>query len=251
MAMFTGHDDLPADAGKRHFATTHWSVVLAAGDRNALAAQGALAALCEQYWYPLYVYVRRRVTNVEEAQDLTQAFFAHLIEKQVIARANRDRGRFRSFLLASLKNFLDNEWNKARAEKRGGGKPVLSLDFDSGESRYQIEPAHEMTPEKLYERRWVLTLIDQVLALLQMELADEGKAQHFKYFKKSLIGSATAAEYEFAAKELGITPAAAKQAAYRMRRRYRQLFRDEVARTVADDADVEDEIRRLLRAIGE
>ncbi len=154
-------------------------------------------------------------------------------------------------MLTALKNFLANEWEKNQAEKRGGGKGQLSLDFKSGEARYPIEPAHELTPEKLYERRWVLTLLDQVLESLQIELAEAGKAEQFEQFKGALTGKATADDYERAAEALGITPLAAKQAAYRMRKRYRQLFREEVARTVADEREVNDEIGRLLESLAE
>jgi RNA polymerase sigma-70 factor (ECF subfamily) len=249
--MSADQSDMPPAAGKRHFATTQWSVVLAAGDLERDEPRIAITQLCETYWYPLYAYVRRRVDNVHEAQDLTQAFFSHLLEKQVIARADRSRGRFRAFLVTALKNFIANQWKKAGAEKRGGGKAELSLDFDSGESRYQIEPSHELTAEKLYERRWVLTLLDQVLESLRIELVEAGKAEHFEQFKGALTGEATAADNQQAAEALGITPAAAKQAAYRFRKRYRQLFRAEVARTVGDESEVDDEIGRLLEVLGE
>jgi RNA polymerase sigma-70 factor (ECF subfamily) len=183
---------------------------------------------------------------VHDAQDLTQAFFSHLLEKRTIARADRTRGRFRAFLLTALKHFLLNEREKARAEKRGGGRPTLSLDFDSGESRYQIEPADEVTPEALYERRWVLTLLDLVLVQLRAELTDARKETHFEALKPALTGEATAADYERAAETLGVTVAAAKQAGFRLRKRYRQLFRAEVLRTVADEGEVDDEIQRIL-----
>jgi RNA polymerase sigma-70 factor (ECF subfamily) len=248
--MSADPSNVPFAAGKRGFATTQWSVVLAAGDRGRGEAKMALAELCETYWYPLYAYVRRRVDDVHEAQDLTQAFFTHLLEKQSIGKADPSRGRFRAFLVAALKNFLANQWEKARAEKRGGGRPELSLDFEAGESRYQIEPSHELTPERLYERGWVLTLLDQVLESLRLELAAAGKSEYFDELKGTVAGEATAADYKRAAETLGITPAAAKQAAYRMRKRYRQLFRNEVACTVADEAEVDDEIGRLLEALG-
>jgi len=248
--MSADQPNLPFGAGKRGFATTQWSVVLAAGELGRRESQIALAQLCETYWYPLYAYVRRRVGNVDEAQDLTQAFFCHLLEKRTIAQADRSRGRFRTFLVTALKNFLANQWQKARADKRGGGRIALSLDFNSGESRYQIEPSHELTPEKLYERRWVLTLLDRVLQSLRIELAEARKADHFEQLKGTLMGEAAAADYQRAAEALGITPAAAKQAAYRMRKRYRQLFREEVARTVADETEVDDEIGRLLATLG-
>jgi RNA polymerase sigma-70 factor (ECF subfamily) len=226
-----------------HFATTSWSLVLAAGGRS----QEALAELCQAYWYPIYAYVRRRVPDVNEAQDLTQEFFCRLLEKEAIARAQPHRGRFRAFLLTALKNFLANEWNKARAQKRGGGKTRLSFDFDSAESLIQIEPFHELTPEKLFERRWVVALVNEVLNRLQAEFAEAGKLHHFEQLKGALTGELAADEYERAGETLGITPAAAKQAAYRMRKRYREMFRREVARTTAAEEDIEDEMRRLLR----
>lgn len=244
--MPADRSEKPPDAGKRHFATTQWSVVLAAGDVDRQDSRIALTQLCANYWYPLYTFVRCRVNDVDEAQDLTQAFFAHLLERRAIARADRNRGRFRAFLLTALKNFLTNEWEKARADKRGGGMTELSLDFDVGESRYQIEPFHTLTAERLYERRWVLTLLDQVLERLRLEFIEVGKGKDFEQFKGALTGQATADDYEQAAAAMGITPDAAKQAAYRMRKRYRQIFRQEVARTVADEAEVDDEIGRLL-----
>ncbi len=248
IAMPANPSNLPANAEKRQFATTQWSIVLAAGNAGGQDCRTALAKLCESYWYPLYAYVRRNV-NVQEAQDLTQAFFSYLLEKRTIARADHDRGRFRDFLLASFKNFLANQRNKAIAAKRGGGKLKLSLDFAAGESRYRIEPSHELTPEKLYERRWVLTLLDQVLDQLRLELIEAGKADDFEQFKGALTGEATADDYARAAAILKITPAAAKQAAYRLRKRFRQLFRQGVAQTLADEADVDDEIGRLLEIL--
>lgn len=239
-----------AAAANRHFATTQWSVVLAAGDGARQDSREALAELCRAYWYPLYAYVRRRVDDVHEAQDLTQAFFGHLLEKQAIAKADRARGRFRAFLVTALKNFLANEWEKARAEKRGGGRAAIPLDFEAGESRYRIEPADKLTPEMLYERRWILTLLDHVLEGLRSELAEAGKGEQFELLKDALTGEATAEQYERAAEALGISAAAAKQAAYRLRKRYRQRFREEVARTLADGEDVDEEIGRLLSALG-
>lgn len=234
---------------EQRFATTRWSIVLAAGQGASRESRQALESLCETYWLPAYAYVRRIAADVEEAQDLTQGFFAHLLERDAIAKADPDRGRFRAFLLASLKNFIANERDKARAEKRGGGTAPLSLNLAAGESRCQIEPSHEVTPEKLYERRWVLTLLDQVLDSLRTELAAAGKEPQFEQFKGALLGEMTQADCKAAAKSLGITAAAAKQAAYRLRTRYRELFRREVARTVADDADVDDEIGRLLATL--
>ena len=228
------------------FATTHWSLVISAGRPDEPAARQALAELCEAYWYPLYAYVRRRVGSVPDAQDITQAFFTHLLEKQTIGRADRTRGRFRAFLLTALNHFLLNEWEKARADKRGGGRAMLSLDFDSGESRYRLEPLDELTPETLYERRWVLTLLEEVLERLRRELSETGKTAYFEPLKIAITGDATAADYGRAAKRLGLTVPAAKQAGYRLRKRYRQLFRAEVLRTVVDETEVDPEIRRML-----
>jgi RNA polymerase sigma factor (sigma-70 family) len=231
------------------FATTQWSIVLAAGESRAPDSQQALASLCESYWLPVYAYVRRLTPSTVDAQDLTQGFFVHLLETDAIAKADPQRGRFRTFLLTAVKNFLANERDKARTEKRGGGRPALSLDFDSGESRLTIEPSHELTPEKLFERRWVLALLDQVLDSLRNELADAGKQRHFEVLKGAIIGDVTEADYDHAAEALGITPAAAKQSAYRLRKQYRELFRREVARTVADASEMDAEIGRLLEIL--
>jgi RNA polymerase sigma-70 factor (ECF subfamily) len=244
--MFTDDAKTPLKAESPVFATTQWSVVLAAGEQQCEGAREALTRLCEVYWYPLYAYVRRRVEDAHEAKDLTQSFFGHLLEKQTIARADPARGRFRAFLLTSLKNFLSNEWNKLRAEQRGGGRPVFSLDFDAAESRFQIEPSHQLTADRIYERRWVMTLLDNVLESLRREYADSGKLSHFDQFQKALASEMTGEEYEQAGAALETSATGAKQAAYRMRKRYRALFREAVAQTVASDDDLDDEIGRLL-----
>jgi DNA-directed RNA polymerase specialized sigma24 family protein len=233
------------------FATTQWSVVLAAGKVGDREAHDALSRLCESYWYPLYAYVRRRVNNVDDAQDLTQAFFAHLLEKGAVARADRSRGRFRAFLLTAVKNFLASEWQKGQAQKRGGQRLKLSLDFVASESKFRLEPTHELTPEKLFERKWVTTLLDHVLGRVQTELEDAGKQEHFEHLKAVLTGDSEVIDYQQAAAALGMTTAAAKQAAYRLRKRYRELFREEVARTVADETEVDEEIGRLLATLAE
>jgi RNA polymerase sigma-70 factor (ECF subfamily) len=245
----SGQGSSPVAGLANRFATTQWSIVLAAGGGRAHESQQALASLCEAYWLPVYAYVRRLALSAADAQDLTQGFFTHLLETAAIAKADPQRGRFRTFLLAAAKNFLANERQKARAEKRGGGKTPLSLDFDAGESRIKIEPSHELTPEKLYERRWVLALLDQVLDSLRKELAAAGKEQYFARLKGAIVGEVAEADYEQAAGALGITTAAAKQSAYRMRKRYRELFRQEVARTVADESELNAEIGRLLEIL--
>ena len=222
--------------------------MLAAGQGDSRQSRQALESLCQAYWLPAYAYVRRHVARVEDAQDLTQGFFAHLLEHDAITKADPVRGRFRSFLLAALTHFMANERDKARAAKRGAGAVVLSLDYDAGESRCQIEPFHDLTPEKLFERRWVLTLLDQVLHSLKLELAEAGKGHLFEHLKGAILGAMPQADYATAGAALGMTPEAAKQSAYRLRKRYRQLFRQEVARTVAADAEVDDEISRLLES---
>jgi RNA polymerase sigma-70 factor (ECF subfamily) len=233
----------------REFATTCWSVVLAAGHRSSPDSQRALAALCQSYWYPLYAYVRRRVADVHEAQDLTQEFFSRLLEKDVLAVAQPERGRFRAFLLTALKNFLANEWDKSRAQKRGGGQPVWSLDFASGESRYGMEPAHTTTAERLYERQWTLGLLARVLSQLRAEYAANGKEQLFESLKGFLMGDSESASYDDAGHALGLSAGAVRVAAHRFRQRYRQLLRAEVAQTVADPSEIDDEIRRLFASL--
>ncbi len=233
------------------FATTHWSLVVSAGSVDEPAARRALADLCQVYWYPIYAYVRRRVGARHEAQDLTQEFFSYLLEKHTIAQADRSRGRFRSFLLTACKNFLSNQREKARAEKRGGAKAVLSLDFASGESRYQFEPSENLTAEKLFERRWVLALLEEVLERLRVEQVEAGRGIHFEQLKTAITGEATAAEYANAGRALGISATAAKQAGHRLRKRYRQLFRAEVLRSLADESELDDEIGTILEVMGD
>ncbi len=231
------------------FRTTSWSLVIDAKERGNTSAEAALAELCQRYWYPLYAYVRRRVGNVAEAQDLTQEFFARLLGKNVLAAASQERGRFRSFLLTAMKNFLANEWDKAKAAKRGGGRRTLPLVFDTAESRLSLEPAHDLTPERLYERQWALTLLELVVDRLEREFAAASKQAQFTALKPAIAGSQVALDYAAAASQLGMTEDAVRQAAHRLRRRYRELLRDELARTVADPADVDDEIRSLFETL--
>lgn len=236
--------------GSEGFASTHWSMVLAAGERANAEAEQALAALCQRYWFPLYAFARRRAATVHEAQDLTQAFFLRLLEKNVLAAASPERGRFRSFLLASLKNFLANEWDRATSQKRGGERRPLSLDWESGESRLSVEPAHAETPEREFERQWALTLLDNVVQRLQNEFEVTGKSRHFELFKETLTGGRAALDYPAVAAELSMSEESVRQAASRLRKRYRELLREEVAATVENDCEVEDEISRLFQALG-
>ena len=242
------HTPNAEDAGG--FETTHWSLVLRAAHREDRDADAAMGTLCERYWYPLYAYVRRRVADAHEAQDLTQEFFAQFLEKQYLAVADPQRGRFRCFLLASLKHFLANEWNRAHAQKRGGGRRRLSLDLECGESRLRLEPSHDLTPERLFERQWVLTLLDLVMRRLQGEYEASAKAEQFERLKGVLTGDRERLPYATLAAELGVSEEAARQAASRLRKRYRELLRAEVAQTLAEPADVDDEIRNLFEVLG-
>ena len=232
-----------------HFATTQWSVVLACGDRERPEATAALAQLCETYWYPLYTYVRRQVGDVHEAQDLTQAFLANFLEKELVAKADPERGRFRSYLLTACKRFLINEWHKARAAKRGGGQFTLSLDWESGESRFTQLDAETLTAEQLYEQQWAMTLLQRVMEQLRAEQEAKGKLAQFDVLKQFLAGATDEAGYGEAGKSLGISEGAAKVAAHRLRGRYRELLRKEIAQTVSEPDEVDDEIRSLFAVL--
>jgi RNA polymerase sigma-70 factor (ECF subfamily) len=234
-----------ASGGDHQFAATRWSVVLAAGHRSSPDSQQALESLCRTYWFPLYVYVRRRVPNVYEAQDLTQEFFATLLEKNALEAADRERGRFRWFLLTAFKHFLADEWDKAKAQKRGGGCRTIPLNLESGECRYALEPVDDLSPERLYEKQWALTFLEHVLNRLRDEFVANGKEQQFQTLKPFLGGNHEPGSYENAARALGLSEAAAKVAAHRMRRRYREVLRAEIAETVAEPGEVDDEIRNL------
>jgi RNA polymerase sigma-70 factor (ECF subfamily) len=221
-------------------------VVLAAqGDQPE--AHRALESLCTNYWYPLYAFVRRQGRDPHDAQDLTQAFFAKLLEKGWLDGVAREKGKFRSFLLASMKHFLANERDHAHAQKRGGGRPLISLDAGSAESRYAMEPQDSATPETIFDRRWALTLLEQVIGRLRAEWATAGKSDLFDELKATLSGQQS--RYAQIAKRLATSEGAVKVAAHRLRQRYRELIRNEVAQTVGDDGDVDDELRDLMSAL--
>jgi RNA polymerase sigma-70 factor (ECF subfamily) len=240
---------VPPAAADRHFATTQWSVVLAAGQRGSEQSRAALARLCESYWYPLYAYLRRQGCTTHDAQDLTQAFFAQVLDKNYLAAVDRGLGKFRSFLLTSLRHFVANERDRARAKKRGGGQGVLSLDFDKAEGRYAAEPANELTPERLFEQQWAMEVLAAVLQQLHDELTANGKDSWFKVLKPLLAAEADAPPYAEVAQRLETTAGAVKTTVHRLRRRYKQLLHDEVAKTVADPAEIDDELRQLVAAI--
>lgn len=231
------------------FETTHWSVVVAAGrdDRDSQSRR-ALETLCRTYWYPLYAYVRRKGHQPGDAADLVQGFFASLLERHAIAAADPHRGRFRAFLLSSLDHFFANQWRHDHAQKRGGGTTVLSLDFEAGERRFSREPWHDLTPDRVYERRWALTLIDTATARLRDEYANRGKAELFDALAPYVAGEGDGSYAEVAG-PLGMSEGAIKVAVHRLRARLREILRQEVAQTVADAGDVDEELGHLFGAV--
>ena len=230
----------------KHFPTTLWTVVLHAGRDEPAQARAALTLLCQAYWYPLYSFVRRRGYSPHDAEDLTQAFFAHLLEKRGLGRIDPEQGRFRTFLLASLKNFLANDHDRSHALKRGGGQTIVSLDEESAESRYQREPSHDLTPERHFERQWAMTLLDQVLDALREEYHRDGKGDLFEELKVVLTGQPEA--YAEMAARLRRSEGAIKTAVHRLRHRYREVIRARIAETVGA-GDVDDELRHLLTVL--
>ena len=222
--------------------------MLTAGRTDSADVSEALSKLCQTYWYPLYAYVRMRGYGREDAQDLTQEFFARLLEKNWIGSADREKGRFRSFLLTAMKRFLADEWDKARAQKRGGGLPLLPLEFDTAETRLVREPADEITPEQSFERRWVLALLDEVLKRLRVEYEQEGNAKLFSNLHPCLVGDRTSLPYAELAKKLVVSEEAVKSAVFRLRQRYRKLLREEISQTVAP-GEVDDELRHLFAVL--
>ena len=232
------------------FATTHWSVVVAAEQFSSPKGARAMEALCRTYWYPLYAYVRRRGYGPEDAQDGTQSFFARLLEGDLLARASPERGRFRSFLLTALQNFLADEHDRASARRRGGGHLIISLDSLEGEARYALEPVDEISPDRLFERRWVTTVLEGAWALLAEEYATEGKADLFRELRRFNSVQESAPGYSEAGAKLGLPENTVKSLVHRMRRRYRAILRAEIARTVADPVEIDEEIRHLLNVLG-
>ena len=232
------------------FATTRWSIVVAAGKESSPGAKQALAALCETYWVPLYGYVRRRVNSVAEAHDLTQAFFTEFLEKEFVADADPQRGRFRAFLLTAMKHFLSKEWQKARAQKRGGGRTPLSLDFNRADSAFELEATSQLTAEQIFDRDWAMTLLTRILERLKSEFETSGRLHHFNELKPFLVGDHSGKTWAGVAQRLEVTEAAAKMAGSRMRKRYRELLREEIAQTVSSPNEVDDEIRKLFTTMG-
>ena len=229
------------------FTATHWTTVLAAGGEGSPQADAALEKLCQAYWYPLYAFIRRRGVSAADAEDLTQSFFASLLHRRSLRSVAREKGRFRSFLLAALDHFLADEWDKARALKRGGGQVFISLDEQDADGRYQAEPAAPVSAEQLFDRRWALTVLDAALARLRQEHA--GKPKQFAVLQKFLSEMPSEGAYESAGAELNLAAGAVRVAVHRLRQRYRELVRAEIAATVGSLSEVEDELSLLLRAI--
>jgi len=238
------HDKRPGE-----FATTRWSLVVAAGEAESPSARQALAALCGDYWQPIYVYLRRRGADPDRAGDLTQGFFAKLIEKNYVSDARRERGRFRTFLLTSVQNYVANEWDRDHAQKRGGGKAPISIDAKEGEAAYRLEGNRGDRPDRLFERRWARAVLDFCLVRLSDEARTSGNLERFKSLVPFLAGAPDTG-YRRLADRLEMTEEAARVAVHRARRRFRAMLRDEVARIVDDPAEVDDELRHLFKALG-
>lgn len=239
-------DGPPIASDRPSFGTTHWSLILAARDRGTPQAAHALAELCAAYWYPLYAFIRRRGHDPDRAADLTQGFFARFLEKDYLTSVDPSKGRFRAFLLAACKHFLANAHDREVALTRGGGRRLVSIDRRDAEGRYLAEPAHDLNPERLFERRWALTLLDRALDQVGREFDRRGKGVLYDRLKVVLTGAEGAACYARLGAELGMTEDAVKKAAQRLRQRYREVLRELVAETVDEPGQVDDEIRALF-----
>jgi RNA polymerase sigma-70 factor (ECF subfamily) len=235
--------------GDSQFHTTQWSLVVAAAGGEGEVTRAAVSELCGAYWYPIYAFIRRRGNSAEDARDLTQAFFATLLEKGYLADADPDRGRFRAFLLTAVSRFVGKEHDKAAAQKRGGDVSLVSIDVNEGESRYQREPSHTWTPERIFARRWALTLLDRTLTGLRSEHETAGKLPLFESLKVFLTGESGTPTLRQAALDLGLTEGAVKVAVHRLRQKYREALRAEIAQTVAVPEDIDDELQTLLAAL--
>lgn len=235
-----------ASAPVGHFRTTHWTTVLLAGRDSLAGAREALESLVRTYWYPLYAFARRKGQSHEDAQDLVQGFFGQLLERGDLANVHPDKGRFRTFLLAALGHFMANEWHRARALKRGGGASLVSLDADP-DGRYHREQVSDATPEALYDQAWAGQVLAAVLARLRDEAIREGGLERFEALKGFLLGEKSGQPYAELATRLATTESAIKSAVHRLRQRLRVLFREEIARTVSCEAEIDDELRHLVR----
>jgi DNA-directed RNA polymerase specialized sigma24 family protein len=246
---FSGPGENEAPSGAWEFNTTQWSMVLLAGQTQAPQADAALENLCRTYWSPLYAYVRHQGHSRPDAQDLTQEFFARLLGKKYLKLATRERGRFRSFLLKSLKHFLVNEWERGRSQKRGGGQEVFSLDDEAAERNYLQQPSDQLAPESLYDKLWAMTLLERAMDRLGAHYAATGRQELFDQLKPLLLSEGSRESYLKATAPLGLSEGAVKVAVHRLRQRFRELVRAEIAQTVATPAEVDGELRCLMAAI--
>jgi DNA-directed RNA polymerase specialized sigma24 family protein len=235
-----------AAAGGEHFVTTHWSAVVRAGQTNSASADEALAELCRTYWYPLYGFIRRQGRTPQDAEDLTQAFLARLLEKNFVAAASQEKGKFRTFLLIALKRFMANEWDREHAQKRGGFQTAVDIDQAMAEARFNAELVHDLQPDVLFERQWAMTLLERVMSQLQEEYTATGRAKLFEHLRSCLVKEESAQPYAIIAMELNLTEAAVKTAVHRLRTRYREILRMEIGKTVVSPEDVELELRHLF-----
>jgi len=238
----------PAPGSNAWFVTTHWSVVLSAQDPHCPRSREALESLCRTCWYPLYSYARRTGHSAPDAEDLTQGFFARLLEKDYLKAAAREKGRFRTFLLVALKRYLANEWDRQHAQKRGGFAPVVLIDQELAESRFASEPAHHLSPDLLFDRQWAMTLLERTMTQLQQEYATSGRAELFEHLRGCVARDESALPYAEVAGRLKLTEAAIKMAVHRLRSRYREILRHEIAQTVSTPEEIEEEIRHLFSA---
>jgi RNA polymerase sigma-70 factor (ECF subfamily) len=237
------HSEVPASAAQ--FQATRWSIVLAAGDTQSPQAGQALAVLCQTYWYPIYAFIRRSGHAPHDAQDLTQSFFEHLIEDHALRKVERRKGKFRSFLITATKNFLNNEWDRNHAKKRGGDFHLVSWDAEQAEARYAWEPRDEVSPDKLFDQNWTLALLEIVQARLEREYQQAGKAALFKVLRNRMFGDTPEATWQELATTLQMEAGAVRMAATRLRQRFREVLREEIAQTVGTLEEVEEEMRYL------
>jgi len=238
-----------APSNRPRFATTHWSVVLAAGKSSSPNQKQALETLCEGYWFPLYAYLRQRGLDSHQAEDSTQAFFTHILDKHSLQTADPKYGKFRSFLLIRLKSFLSDERDRAQAKKRGGGRKILSLGFQNAEDQYALEPADQLSPEKLFEKSWALTVLERTMDRLEKEMAKKNKKKLFDHLKVYLTTEKDVIPYRNMAKELKMAEGSVRVAVHRLRRHYRKLLRGEIAQTVTDEDQIDEEMGHLFAAL--
>jgi RNA polymerase sigma-70 factor (ECF subfamily) len=245
----SAEESFPRELLATDFVTTLWSVVLLAGNEESAGAAAALDKLARTYWYPLYVFARRSGHDTDGARDLTQSFFLHLLETRLVAKADPSLGRFRTYLLTSFKNFIRQEWQRARAQKRGGGMEHLSIDAQEAETRYGMEPIDLQSADKLFEHRWAVQLVERVLQKLEEEMREAGKGALFERLQGFLVGDRDQGGYAEAARVLGQTEGALRVAVHRLRQRYRELFHEEVAQTVSSPQGFEEEMQHLLQVL--